>query len=132
MDECAGPLGAISVAPENDALVGKGGSTRPPIQVFSLGSGPLLLRRKIVVSDAHALGGAFAVIRVGLVEMADLTLDDLDRNALHRFGDVIHQPLLRFLANQAEQIARLAIIVIAVAMVVTRGVTRPNFDYILN
>jgi hypothetical protein len=70
------------------------------MQVLLLGSTPLPLRRKIVDGDAHALGDTLAVIRVGLVEMTDLTLDDLDRHALHCLGDVIHQTFLRFLANQ--------------------------------
>jgi hypothetical protein len=45
-------------------------------------------------------------------------------NTLHRLGDVIHQPLLRLLANETEQIAGLPIVVIVLAMVVARGVAR--------
>jgi hypothetical protein len=73
-------------------------------------------------SDAEGAGNAFGVSRVGFGEMAKLTLDDFNRHAPHGLSDVFHQPLLRLLADEPEQVADLPIIVIAVAMVVARGI----------
>src|ERR1700674_5014478 len=70
----------------------------------------------------QGVGNAFCVFRVGFGEMAELTLGYLNRHALHGLGDVVYQPLLRFLADQAEQVAGLPIIVVAVAMVVAGGI----------
>jgi hypothetical protein len=52
----------------------------------------------------------------------ELTLDYFNRHTLHGLGDIVHQPLLGLLANQAEQVAGLPIIVIAFAMVEAGGI----------
>src|SRR6266478_6421605 len=71
---------------------------------------------------AQGVGNACGVFWVGFGEMAELTLDYLDRHTLHGLCDVVYQPLLRFLADHAEQVASLPIIVVAVAMVVAGGI----------
>src|SRR6266436_4828357 len=47
---------------------------------------------------AQGVGNACGVFWVGFGEMAELTLDYLDRHTLHGLCDVVYQPLLRFLA----------------------------------
>src|SRR6266699_5135208 len=72
--------------------------------------------------DAHATRDPGSVVRMGFVEMCDLALDDLDRHALHGLGNVVHQPGSFIRIHKAEQIARLPVIVVAVAVIVAVGV----------
>src|SRR6516165_1828039 len=77
---------------------------------------------RLAQSHAERLRNAFGIFRVRFGEMAELALDDLSRHTLHRPGNVVHQPLLRLLADQTEQVPRLPIVVIALAMVVARSI----------
>lgn len=52
--------------------------------------------------------------------MAELALDDVLRNAGHRLGDVLKQPLSRVRRHQAEEVADLAVVVVAVAVIEAR------------
>src|ERR1700730_18752875 len=98
------PFGAISVAPKNDAWVGKaagryqgdrlsagkaGGSPRPPMQVLLLGSGPPLLSR-----DPQRPRHAGAVCRVRPRAVVDMALLDVQACVAHRVGGVVEEVLL--------------------------------------
>src|SRR5258708_16121310 len=79
------------------------------------------LRREI---DADRLGDAGAVFGIGSVAVDDLPLDDLDRHALHRCLVVLKELLLLAGRHEPEQVARLTIIVVAVAVILAVGVAR--------
>ncbi len=66
----------------------------------------------------HALG----VTRIGLMEMAELALDDFLRHTRHRRRDVLEETLLLLGVQQAKQVARLRVVVVAIAVIVSRGV----------
>src|SRR4030081_3857156 len=79
------------------------------------------LRREI---DAERLGDASAVGGIGLVAVDDLPLDDLDRHACPRCLVVMKERLLLVGRHQPEQVARLTIVVVAVAVIVAVGIAR--------
>src|SRR5258708_12860715 len=81
------------------------------------------LRREI---DAQCLGNAGAVPGIGPVAVYDLPLDDLDRHAFHRGLVIIEELRLLVRRHQAEQIARLTVVIVAVAMIVAVAVA-PDF-----
>src|SRR5258707_1112410 len=102
-------------------------SSRTPCASM-IGSFALLGRRggrgrKIGGRQSEAGRDPDAIVRIGLVEVHDLALDDLDRNALHRLGDIVHKAPLRLRTDEAEQIAGLTVIVISVAVIVAIGFT---------
>src|SRR6266446_5784330 len=126
------PRGAISVAPENDALVGKlagryrrarlsagtaGGSPRPPMQVMLLGSRPLLLSRKIADRDPQRPRHARAVCRVRPRAVVHMALLDVRPCITHRAGGILEQRLPLRRSHLAEQIARLLPVVVIHAMI---------------
>src|SRR5439155_19441387 len=94
--------GAISVAPQNDASVGAGGSLRPPMQVLLLGSSPLLLSR-----DPQRPRHARAVCWVRLGAVLDVALLDVRPCITHRAGGVLEQRLPLRRGHLAEEVARL-------------------------
>ena len=55
--------------------------------------------------------------------MCNLAFDDIAGYALHRLGNIVHQPALLVCIHQTKQIAGLRIIVIAIAMIVSVGFT---------
>ena len=57
------------------------------------------------------------------MEMNNLALDDLNWHALHGGRDVIHQSAALFGVQQAEQVARLGVIIISCAVIVTVRIT---------
>src|SRR5262245_10534677 len=69
--------------------------------------------REIGDGETHAGRDADAVVRIGLVEVDDLPLDDLQRHALHGGLDVVEQLLLLVRLHEAEQVARLPVVVVA-------------------
>ena len=87
---------------------------------------PALLRRDGLQReiDAQRLGNASAVFGVGPVAVDDLPLHDLDRHAFHRYLVVLEELLLLVGRHEPEQVARLTIIVVAVAVIVAVGVAR--------
>src|ERR1700712_111926 len=61
--------------------------------------------------------------RIRRPEMLQLTVDDRAGNALHGTGDVVEETLALSLVEHPEQVARLRVVVVAVAMVVAVGVS---------
>src|SRR5437899_5444634 len=111
------PRGAISVAPENDASVGAGGSLRPPMQVLLLGSSPLLLSR-----DPQRPHHARAVCWVRPRAVLHMALLDVRPCITHRAGGILEQRLPLRRSHLAEQIARLLPVVVIHAMIPMRSV----------
>src|ERR1700730_18184861 len=117
-----GPLGALSFAPGNNALVGDGRRHR---RAPSAGEAGLLRGDRLRLEiDAQRLRDAGAVCGIGPVAVDDLPLDDLDRNALHRGLVVLEELLLLGGRLQPEQVAGLTIVVIAVAVIVAVGIAQ--------
>jgi hypothetical protein len=84
------------------------------------------LRRlqQVVRAEAHAVGDAHAVILIRTEEVCHLAFDDLAWHALHRLSHVVEQLRLLVRAHEPEEVASLAIIVVAVTMIVTVRVAR--------
>src|SRR5690606_16793287 len=72
--------------------------------------------------EVEGLGHAQAVVRIGAEEVADLAQLNLARNTGHVSGDVAAETLLLVRTQQAEEIAGLRVVVVALAMVVAIGV----------
>src|SRR5712672_4167310 len=72
--------------------------------------------------DAQRLRDARAICEIGLVAVDDLPRDDLDRYALHRRLVVMEELVLLVGRHQPEEIARLTVIIIAVAVIVAVGI----------
>ena len=73
--------------------------------------------------DAERLRDACPVFGIGPIEVSQLARDDLSRYAVHRCPDVVKQLLLLIGAHRAEQFSRLAVVVIALAMIVSGRIT---------
>src|SRR5579863_1984206 len=71
-----------------------------------------------IIFHAERLGHAFRIGGIGLVKMNHLTLNDFFRDASHGGGDVFEQALFLAGIKQTEQISRLGVVVIAVAVIV--------------
>src|ERR1700736_6956582 len=125
------PRSAISVAPENDAMVGKvagryrgyrlsagkaGGSPRLPMQVMLLGSRPSLRSR-----DPQRARHARTVCRVRPRAVLHMALLDVRPCITHRAGGVLEQRLPLRRRHLAEQIARLLPVIIVDAVVPMRS-----------
>jgi len=76
----------------------------------------------------QALGHARPIVGIRLVEVRDLQLLDGLRNLLQAADDVVDQPLLRVFRHQAEQVSRLGLVVVFVAVIVAihRSRDRPR------
>src|SRR6267154_2472795 len=74
--------------------------------------------------DAQRLRDAGAVFGIGPVAVDNLPLDDLDRYALHRRLVVMEELVLLVGGHQPEEIPRLPVIIIAVAVIVAIGIAR--------
>src|SRR5229473_3799770 len=74
--------------------------------------------------DAQRFRDARAICGIGLVAVDDLPLDDLDRYALHRRLVVMEELVLLVGRHQPEEIPRLPVIIIAVAVIVAIGIAR--------
>src|SRR3981189_3346212 len=74
--------------------------------------------------DAQRLRDAGAVFGIGPVAVDNLPLDDLDRYALHRRLVVMEELVLLVGRHQPEEIPRLPVIIIAVAVIVAIGIAR--------
>src|SRR3954471_781403 len=77
------------------------------------------LRREI---NAKRLRDAGAVVGIGTIEVHDLPLNDVERNAVHRRLDVVEQLVLLLRRHQPEKIAGLTVIIVAVAVIVAVGI----------
>src|SRR5438477_7939824 len=108
---------AISVAPENDASVGAGGSPPPANAGLLLGSSPFLLSR-----DSQRPRHAGAVCRVRPRAVLDMALLDVRPCIAHRAGGILEQRLPLRRGHLAEQIARLLPVVVIHAMIPMRPV----------
>jgi hypothetical protein len=87
------------------------------------------LRHDLLLRDLRGLGAAHVFERapgVGmhLLEMRELPLDDLLRHAPHCLGDIREKPLFLARIEQVQERRHLAVVVIAVATIVTIGVAR--------
>lgn len=69
----------------------------------------------------EGLAHTVAIMWVGLGEVAELVLDDLRRHAGHGPGDVVVQPLALGRAQQAVEISRLGVVVVANPMIIAVG-----------
>jgi hypothetical protein len=66
---------------------------------------------------------ACSIIRMHFFEMLQLAFNNLIRHTLHRFGNVGEKSGLPAVVEQLEQHPRLAIIIIALAVVITLCIT---------
>src|SRR5712692_9990491 len=80
--------------------------------------GLLLLREDLVDLQAEAFGYAGAVSGIGFVEVLDLQLLDAARDAAHTGDDVADEALFGVGGHQAEEIARLRVVVGVEAVIV--------------
>src|SRR5258707_7613828 len=85
------------------------------------GGGLLLFRDDLLDLQAEALGYAGAVCGIGFVEVLDLQLLDAARDAAHTGDDVADEALFGVGGHQAEEIARLRVVVGVEAVVVAGG-----------
>ena len=63
-------------------------------------------------------GYAASIVRIGLVEVDELTHPDALGHAIHRGGDVAEPLLFLVVVHEAEKVAGLGVVVVADAMVV--------------
>src|SRR5690606_21254830 len=98
---------------------GESRKRKPPcVGDVARGLGPRACRpqaRALAPSEAETepFRHAGAIGGIGLGEVRDLAALDLLRHALHRVGDVGHQPLALVRLQEAEQGAGLAVVVVA-------------------
>src|SRR4029077_10541324 len=82
-----------------------------------------LLRRNacahIAGRKAHARRDPDPVVGIDAIEEGDLALHDADGHALHGRPHIVHQPLTLGVAQEPEERARLAVVVVADAVIVT-------------
>jgi len=76
-----------------------------------------------LVQIRQCFANACSIIRVHLFEMRQLAFDNLIRHTLHRFGNVGEKSGLPVVVEQLEQRPRLAIIIIALAVVIAVRIT---------
>src|SRR5712671_6592449 len=127
-------LGIVDSRDENDRLarsdrakeqyVGWGGRRRGEHRRPAKRAGLLRGDRLRFEIDAQRLRDAGAVFGIGPVAVDDLPQDDLDRHALHRRLVVMEELVLLVGRHQPEEIARLTVIIVAVAVIVASHVTR--------
>ena len=91
------------------------------------------LRHDLLLRDLRSLGAAHLferapdasfIVGMHLLEMRELPLDDLLRHAPHCLGDIREKPLFLARIEQVQERRHLAVVVIAVATIVTIGVAR--------
>src|SRR5712671_5113642 len=127
-------LGIVDSRDENDRLarsdrakeqyVGWGGRRRGEHRRPAKRAGLLRGDRLRFEIDAQRLRDAGAVFGIGPVAVDNLPLDDLDRYALHRRLVVMEELVLLVGRHQPEEIPRLPVIIIAVAVIVAIGIAR--------
>jgi hypothetical protein len=95
---------------------------RPGVSCGPMGARPAVplrgLADGILNVDPRVLRHARAVVRIGLVEVADLARLDLPRHGRHGTDDAVQQPGLSIRPHEAVEVARLGIVVVARPVVV--------------